>query len=122
MPAVLPSVCVPQIGRPVLLNSDGVKPPWNQPQVSPLVLSRSPMFLPVSSAVTPPGASAPEPGRVVLDNGVLAFEHSLKYGSASPLSVPSTTLVLVPPSAAAPLVSPLTTLIAPGDDGPNCVS
>ena len=24
----------------------GVKPPWNQPQVTPFALSRSPMFLP----------------------------------------------------------------------------
>ena len=27
----------------------GVNPPWNQPQVTPLALSRSPTFLPVSS-------------------------------------------------------------------------
>src|ERR1700722_15492128 len=111
---------VPQIGRPSV-NVEGVKPPWNQPQVSPLLLSRLPMFGPVIWAVTPPGASAPEPGSGVDDNGVLAFEHWSKYGSAAPFIFPATTFGLVPPSATAPFVWPLTTLIAPGVDGPNCV-
>ena len=38
---------------PPLLADVGAKPPWNQPQVTWLALSRSPMFWPVSCASAP---------------------------------------------------------------------
>ncbi len=44
-------LCVaPQTGKPAALVAVGAKPPWNQPQLTPLALSRSPMFLPVATA------------------------------------------------------------------------
>ena len=39
-------------GVPCAVRDVGAKPPWNQPQVIPLALSRSPTFLP---AATPSG-------------------------------------------------------------------
>jgi hypothetical protein len=37
----------PHTAKPAALVDVGVNPPWNQPQVMFLALSRSPMFLPV---------------------------------------------------------------------------
>ena len=54
-------------------------------------------------------------------SGVEEFEHWSNSGSASPIIVPFSILLVVPPWAVAPLVWPLTTLMAPGVDGPNCV-
>ena len=39
----------PQTAKPAELVPVGAKPPWNQPQVTFLALSRSPMFLPVAT-------------------------------------------------------------------------
>src|ERR1700722_6797778 len=95
--------------------ADGVKPPWNQPQVTPFSFIRLPMFFPVSETVTPVGRpSAP--------SALPALLHWSKYGSPSPCRTPLTTEELVPPCVSAPSVSPLTRLIAPGDDGPNWLS
>ncbi len=41
----------PQTAKPLAVPV-GAKPPWNQPHVTPLAFSRSPMFLPV---MTPSG-------------------------------------------------------------------
>src|ERR1700735_1422646 len=92
------------------LYDDGAKPPWNQPQVSPLLLSRSPMFSPVISPVTPPAVPGPL-------GAALPLEHSSKYGSTSPSMVPLAMADVVPPSATAPWVLPLMTFSAPGVDG-----
>ena len=62
---------LPQTAKPAALVPVGANPPWNQPQVTPLALSRSPMFLPVA---TPSGL-------VVV---WLASEQSSYAGSRSP--------------------------------------
>src|ERR1700759_1236639 len=41
---------VPQTAKPAAFVPVGAKPPWNQPQLTFLALSRSPMFLPVATA------------------------------------------------------------------------
>ena len=61
----------PQTSKPPALVPVGAKPPWNQPQVTCLAFSRSPMFLPV---MTPTG----------LLEVWLESEQSSKAGSMSP--------------------------------------
>src|SRR6266566_5319624 len=109
----------PQTANPALLVPLGANPPWNQPQVTPLALSRSPTFLPVAMAT----------GLVVV---WLASEQASKAGSGSPKTVPRPALLggLTAPGAAtgcpvlgltaklAP-VWPEIRLSAPGVDGPN---
>src|SRR5579885_500817 len=80
----------------------GAKPPSNQPQVIFLAFSRSPMFGPLIAAVAP-------------------TEQSSNVGSRSPMTVPFSTLLLVPVTTA-PCVWPEIRLSAPGVDGPNSVS
>src|ERR1700694_1470266 len=79
----------------------GVKPPWNQPQVTCLALSSSPMFVPLMAMVEPD-------------------EHWSWAGSASPYTVP---LLVTPDSTAGvtPWVCPETRLSTPGVDGPKPV-
>ena len=66
----------------------GAKPPWNQPQLMPLALSRSPTFLPVATAS----------GLVEV---WLASEQPSKAGSGSPYTVPRPALFsgLTPPGS-----------------------
>src|SRR5580692_4632720 len=87
------------------------KPPSNQPQVTPLVFSRSPMFLLVMVAVTPD-----------------VVEHVSPVGSESPIMVrpplPSATAALlegVPLAGMSPSVCPEIRLTAPGLEGPKFV-
>src|SRR4051812_38360160 len=90
----------PQIALPAEVTAVGRKPPWNQPQVTPLSLSRSPTFLPDIVAL-------PEP-------------QSSSAGSGSPTIDES----WMPPAAAglAPCVVPAMRLSAPGVEGPNELS
>src|SRR6516164_4785175 len=96
----------------------GRKPPWNQPQDRPALLSSSPMFLPDIATAS-------------------RVEQSSQYGWASPVSEkpPFPSAVMSPFGAAAvetvglltmcvvstPPVLPEARLIAPGVDGPNVV-
>src|SRR5262245_6610943 len=97
----------------------GLKPPWNQPQVTPLRLSRSPMFVP---SIAP---------RLLVDVWLLS-EQSSHAGSKSPMSVPTPAPFgdcvmfgadviwwVTDVSATAPCVCPEIRLTAPGVDGPN---
>src|SRR5258705_531152 len=114
--------CVPQTAKPAALVEVGLNPPWNQPQLTFLALSRSPMFLRGGGA-----------GGLV---GVwLAPEQSSWGGWGSPYTVPRPALFsgLTPPGSSplapvlgstgkAPPVWPEIRLSAPGVDGPNVVS
>ena len=79
----------------------GLKPPWNQPQVTLWRFRSSPTFVPVMLAVSVP-------------------EQSSNAGSGSPMIVP---LAISSGAVAAvvPCVLPDTRLIAPGVDGPKVV-
>src|SRR5512135_1955667 len=87
------------------------KPPMNEPQLTPLALSRSPMFLPPSWTVAP-------------------TEHTSPVGSRSPTSVPvpswptgpllATTLDEVPDRVAGQVL-PATRFNTPGVEGPKVV-
>src|SRR5579862_3971932 len=97
----------------------GRKPPWNHPHERPAAFSWSPMFLPVSATAS-------------------RVEQSSQYGWASlvsekpprPSAVMSAFLdvddacdgLLASCAVSTPPVSPETTSIAPGADGPNSVS
>src|SRR5437764_14984824 len=100
----------PQIAYPVELAAAvvvGRKPPWNQPQVTPLAFRRSPTLRPVS-------ATRPAFG----------LEQSSSCGSGSPTTVPATTAASSPSlssAGSAPCVLPATRFRAPGVDGPNPV-
>src|SRR5262249_54027333 len=113
---------VPHTGNPAALVLVGANPPWNQPQVMCRAFSRSPMFLPVTTA------------RGLVEVW-LEGEQPLKAGSGCPSSLPRPLLfsVLTPPGSGtlAPVVGstanaspvlPEMTLSAPGVDGPNTVS
>src|SRR5690349_526964 len=81
----------------------GRKPPWNQPQLTPLALSRSPMFWPL----------------IVMLLG-LGDEQSSSAGFGSPITVPLAT----PPGTddgVAPWLWPAIRLSAPGVEGPKVV-
>src|SRR5258705_7797504 len=96
----------PQTALPFLLLV-GLKPPWNQPQVTPLADSRSPILRPVM-------ATRPAFG----------LEQSSNIGSGSAIMVPCTTMASpssVISSGEAPWVLPETRLMAPGLDGPKFV-
>src|SRR5919112_2315547 len=67
----------PQTGFP-FAREVGLKPPWNQPQVTPSLLSRLPTFLPLRETV---GKYFPVPE-----------EHPSCFGSRSPIRVPFETL------------------------------
>jgi hypothetical protein len=43
-------LCVAPQTAPLALVDVGVKPPWNQPQLTCWAFSRSPMFLPLNAA------------------------------------------------------------------------
>src|SRR5579862_417836 len=97
----------------------GAKPPWNQPHDRPAAFNSSPMFLPLSATAS-------------------RVEQSSQYGWASlvsekpprPSAVISAFLdvddacdgLLASCAVSTPPVSPETTSIAPGADGPNSVS
>ena len=99
----------PQVHRIALVRFR-LNPPANHPQVTPAVLSRSPMFFPPISALNRVGD-----------------EHTSSSGSASLTSVsppfPSPTTSELGPFADAitPFVRPEIRLIAPGVDGPKFV-
>src|ERR1700678_568332 len=106
------TVLLLQAGVPLGLMTVTSTPPWNQPQLSPAVLSRLPTLVPDNCALNEP-----------------ALEQTSPRGSASPISVqppcPSETSsldgVLVAVAWMMPLVCPETRLTAPGLEGPNCV-
>src|SRR5919201_1556961 len=95
---------------PALLACDCVqflKPPWNQPHVTPLALSRSPMFLLLGSIevltsrvsqMSPAGCGAP----ILVVFGVTAMPKAVASGEK-------------------PCVCPETRLMAPGLEGPKTV-
>src|SRR5215471_10277021 len=95
------------------------KPPWNQPQVMPLALSRSPTFLPPISATDWVVLQLSKNGRSSLKivprpcgagtPGVLAVENSAGHFGA---------LIVAPPPQMAPKVLPLIRFSAPGVEGP----
>src|SRR5579859_265564 len=91
---------LPQTARPPEVPV-GVNPPWNQPQLTPLELSRSPTFLPVATAS----------GKDVAVRA-LPSEQSSKAGSGSPYTVPKPALFrsLTPPGSGT--LAPVTGLIA----------
>src|SRR5215217_145135 len=104
----------PQTGFPPA-REVGLKPPSNQPQVTPLLLSRLPTFLPLKETV---GEYFPVPE-----------EHPSYFGSRSPIRVPFETLsgILagVTPCVLArvtPCVWSETRLIAPGVECPKTVA
>src|SRR3954466_1649207 len=74
----------------------GRNPPWNQPQVTPALLIRSPMLVPDICALRP--------------------EQSSNGGAGSPFLVPFSMPFCGGP---APLVWPAIRFSAPGVDGPN---
>src|ERR1700754_893490 len=98
----------------------GRKPPWNQPQVTPLSFSRSPMFLPSWIA------------RLSVAVWFLS-EQSSYAGSGSLITVPTPLSsgevtkgsdvgsCVTDVTACVPWVWPEMRLIAPGVDGPNVV-
>src|SRR5580698_11558274 len=104
-PVIGEVVVLPQPVVPFGLTTVRSNPPWNQPQVSPAVLSRSPIFSPDNSALNEP-----------------VFEQTSPRGSASPISVkppcPSAIWSLegLLVDAIIPLVWPDIRLIAPGVD------
>src|SRR5438270_11495016 len=87
-----------------LTTDDGLKPPWNQPQVMFCLSSRSPMFVPDICALA-----------------AVAIVQSSRAagGRGSPITVPLSTLPGV--SGVAPCVWPLIRLSAPTVDGPKFV-
>src|ERR1700755_312380 len=106
----------PQVALTVPSTAVGLKPPWNQPHVTPRALIRSPMFLLVFCRPT-----------------VVEPEQSSNAGSGSAMIVPLATLLPcevsgvswepfgLGPGVIAPCVSPEIRFSAPGVDGPNCV-
>src|SRR5215217_792603 len=95
----MPGVCGSPEVREIVLEV-GLKPPWNQPQVTPLLLSRLPTFLPLKETG---GAYFPE-----------LEEHPSYFGSRSPIRVLIETLSGILLSGVTPCVWPETRLIAPG--------
>src|ERR1700683_4470082 len=88
-----------------LLTELGRNPPWKQPQLMFLALSKSPTFFPVM--VT----------NVLL---VMVQSSSARDGRASPISdPPATTPVGLPEVHGRALVSPEIRCRTPGADGPN---
>ena len=107
----------PQTGVPPEVVLVGAKPPWNQPQLTPLALSRSPTFRPLilTRGVAVVGAAVVERVGVAVDGaGPLA--------SGEPTAPGSGTTCPAAFSGVAPPVWPETRLSAPGVDGPNSVS
>jgi hypothetical protein len=83
--------------------AQSAKPPWNQPHVVPLALSRSPIFLFFGS----------------VDVVVSRVSHLSPVGCGSPMTVVlAVTAGLV---VVKPWVCPATRLSAPGVEGPNVV-
>src|SRR5690349_19772341 len=98
---VAPQTALPSL-EPV-----GRKPPWNQPQVTLLALSRSPTLRPLT--VTIPA---------------FGFEQSSSCGSGSAITVPAAVMTSsssFSSAGSAPCVFPATRLSAPGVDGPKLV-
>src|SRR5215469_2461676 len=95
------AVLAPHTALPLLFTEVGRKPPWNQPQLTPLAFRRSPMFRPLTVTLFGFGE-----------------EQSSNAGFGSPMITPFTT----PPGTdrgVAPLVRPAMRLSAPGVEGPN---
>src|SRR5579862_1524196 len=84
---------------------EGLKPPWNHPQVMCLAFSRSPTFIPDMEALA-----------------ALAIVQSSKaaIGRGSPITVPLATLFAMS-GVVTPWVCPEIKFRAPGVDGPNVV-
>ena len=112
-------VCVaPHTARlPPLDGVVGPKPPWNQPHVMPLALSRSPMLRPVALTrwLTPCAEQSSSKGC-----GSPIIEPTPETGSGS-MSAPAggTGAPVVESTSMKPWVLPDTRLIAPGVDGPK---
>src|ERR1051325_6496817 len=85
------------------LTAVGRKPPWNQPQVIPLALSRSPTFWPLITTLFG-----------------LTGEQSSSAGRGSPITEPLAVLKGTE-AGVAPWVWPEIRLSAPGAEGPNTV-
>src|SRR5260221_662237 len=86
---------------PVVL--EGLKPPWNQPQVMPLAFKRSPTLVPLM---------------LIRLEKLLA--QSSRSGRGSPITVPLATL-LATSDGVAPWVWPAIRLSAPTLEGPKVV-
>src|SRR5262249_38595508 len=84
----------------------GLKPPVNQPQVTPCLFSRSPMFV---------------PDIAVLVAVAIVQSSFAASGRGSPITVPLETLPATS-GVVAPCVWPLIRFSGPTVDGPNTVS
>src|SRR5262245_25856750 len=90
----------PQTALPLVVVV-GLKPPWNQPQVTPLASSRLPTFVPLMAMVVPPAQSS-------------------NVGVGSAITVPLEPLPGIL-AGVAPCDWPAIRLSAPGVEGPNVV-
>src|SRR5215471_16922645 len=87
------------------VTDDGLKPPWNQPQVMPFLFSRSPTFVPLIAA---------------FDADVIVQSSFAATGRGSPMMVPLSTVLAIA-GVVAPWVWPEIRLSAPTVDGPKLV-
>src|ERR1700754_261405 len=87
----------------------GLKPPWNQPQVTLFLFRRSPTLPPwllVRGVIT---------ALPLAQSSLVAFD-----GSGSPMTVPFS-MLLPSEVGVTPCVLPAIRLMAPTVEGPNCV-